>query len=61
MNIADKLTEEQYRENFKEITPPFSRNAAINEANRCLFCYDSPCTKACPTHIDIPNFIKKIG
>jgi dihydropyrimidine dehydrogenase (NAD+) subunit PreT len=61
MNIADKLTEEQYKENFKEITSPFSRNAAINEANRCLFCYDSPCTKACPTHIDIPTFIKKIA
>lgn len=61
MNIANKLTEEQYKENFKEITPPFSRNAALNEANRCLFCYDSPCTKACPTHIDIPTFIKKIA
>jgi len=61
MKIADKLTDEQYKENFKEITPPFSRNAAINEANRCLFCYDSPCTKACPTHIDIPTFIKKIA
>ncbi|MCG6912813.1 NAD(P)-dependent oxidoreductase [bacterium BMS3Abin03] len=61
MNIADKLTDEQYKENFKEITPPFTRNAAINEANRCLFCYDSPCTKACPTHIDIPTFIKKIA
>ena len=61
MNIADKLTEEKYKENFKEITSPFSRNAAINEANRCLFCYDSPCTKACPTHIDIPTFIKKIA
>lgn len=61
MNIATKLTEEQYKENFKEITSPFSRNAAISEANRCLFCYDSPCTKACPTHIDIPTFIKKIA
>lgn len=31
------------------------------EANRCLFCYDAPCTHACPTHIDIPRFIKKIS
>ncbi len=61
MNKALKLTEEQYKDNFKEITPPFSGNAAISEANRCLFCYDSPCTKACPTHIDIPTFIKKIA
>ncbi len=61
MNIAEKLTNKQYQENFKELTPPYSRNSAINEANRCLFCYDSPCTKACPTHIDIPTFIKKIA
>jgi dihydropyrimidine dehydrogenase (NAD+) subunit PreT len=24
------------------------------EADRCLYCYDAPCTHACPTHIDIP-------
>ena len=23
-------------------------------------CFDAPCTHACPTHIDIPKFIKKI-
>ncbi len=31
------------------------------EANRCLFCVDAPCTVACPTHIDVPRFIKKIA
>ncbi len=31
------------------------------EANRCLFCFDAPCTGACPTHIDVPRFIKKIA
>ena len=30
------------------------------EANRCLFCYDAPCTKSCPTSINIPKFIKQI-
>jgi glutamate synthase (NADPH/NADH) small chain len=38
-----------------------SEQEAIVEANRCLFCYDAPCTHACPTHIDIPRFIKKIS
>lgn len=31
------------------------------EANRCLYCFDAPCTTACPTHIDVPRFIKKIA
>ena len=41
--------------------PPFTSHEAAVEANRCLFCYDAPCTHACPTHIDIPRFIKKIS
>ena len=36
-------------------------HAAAIEANRCLFCFDAPCTAACPTHIDVPRFIKKIA
>lgn len=61
MNLAPKLTEEEYKKNFEELTSAFIQNAAVVEANRCLFCYDSPCTKACPTQIDIPAFIKKIS
>jgi glutamate synthase (NADPH/NADH) small chain len=38
-----------------------SEQEALVEANRCIFCYDAPCTHACPTHIDIPRFIKKIA
>jgi glutamate synthase (NADPH/NADH) small chain len=59
-NIAPKLSPQQYEQNFSELHPPFTPAAAIAEANRCLYCYDSPCMKACPTHIDIPTFIKKI-
>ncbi len=60
-NVAPKLTEEQYERNFSEIHPPFTRNQAVVEANRCLYCFDSPCMAACPTHIDISTFIKKIA
>ena len=31
------------------------------EANRCLDCYDAPCTRVCPTSIDIPRFIARIA
>jgi glutamate synthase (NADPH/NADH) small chain len=41
--------------------PLLSAREAIVEANRCLYCYDAPCTQACPTQIDIPRFIKKIS
>jgi dihydropyrimidine dehydrogenase (NAD+) subunit PreT len=44
-----------------ELLPPLTRNEAAVEAARCLMCYDAPCTHACPTHIDIPKFIKKIA
>ncbi|PLS16854.1 dihydropyrimidine dehydrogenase [Bacillus sp. M6-12] len=47
--------------NFEEIEPGLTNRRAIEEANRCLYCYDAPCIKACPTDIDIPTFIKKIA
>ena len=46
---------------LEELLPPLSRDQAAVEAARCLMCYDAPCTHACPTHIDIPKFIKKIS
>ena len=41
--------------------PPLTRHEALVEANRCLMCWDAPCTKACPTSIDVPGFIKRIA
>jgi glutamate synthase (NADPH/NADH) small chain len=46
---------------FPDLHPPFDKTAAVAEANRCLYCFDAPCTTACPTHIDVPRFIKKIA
>jgi dihydropyrimidine dehydrogenase (NAD+) subunit PreT len=59
--LNNRLTQKEYEENFSDIHPPFeSREAALVEANRCLFCYDAPCIKSCPTSINIPKFIKQI-
>lgn len=56
-----RLQADEYAENFSDIHPPFeTRDAALVEANRCIFCYDAPCTKSCPTEIDVPKFIKQI-
>ena len=59
-NPAPKLSLEQYERNFADISPPMTRQQAAVEAARCLFCFDAPCTIACPTHINVPAFIKKI-
>jgi dihydropyrimidine dehydrogenase (NAD+) subunit PreT len=55
------LSPAQLEQNFAEIAPPLTPDAALLEANKCLYCYDAPCTHACPTHIDVPSFIKKIA
>ncbi len=46
---------------FPDLHPSLTRQAALAEANRCLYCFDAPCMGACPTHIDVPTFIKKIA
>lgn len=59
-SMKSSVTLEELHVNFHEVTNGLSNKEAIDEANRCLYCYDAPCTKACPTGIDIPSFIKKI-
>jgi glutamate synthase (NADPH/NADH) small chain len=56
-----RLSLSEYNENFDEVKPPLDRHQAAVDASRCLFCYDAPCVEACPTGIDIPSFIRKIG
>jgi glutamate synthase (NADPH/NADH) small chain len=58
---AGRLKPEEYERNFADIAPPFDQNDARVAAERCLFCYDAPCVKACPTSIDIPLFIREIA
>jgi dihydropyrimidine dehydrogenase (NAD+) subunit PreT len=58
---AGRLDSAQIRANYGELHPPLTELQAIEESARCLFCYDAPCTEACPTGIDIPGFIRKIS
>ena len=44
-----------------EKKPALRLDEALAEVHRCLSCFDAPCTRACPTHIDIPSFIRKIA
>jgi len=53
--------EQEFERNFSPIKNLMNKTEAILESSRCLFCYDAPCIKACPTRIDIPLFIRQIN
>ncbi|MGD8447379.1 MAG: NAD(P)-dependent oxidoreductase [Desulfobacterales bacterium] len=57
---SGRLSEDQIKQNFSDMHPPLTPSQAYIEACRCYFCFDAPCTTACPTDIDIPEFIKRI-
>ena len=56
-----RLTAAQYAHNFADAAPRLSRTQALVEAERRLYCFDAPCTTACPTGIDVPSFIRRIA
>ena len=58
---AGRLRPDEIAANFEDIKPPLERKHALVEASRCYFCHDAPCIEACPTSIDIPNFIRMIN
>lgn len=53
-------TKKEFDHNFSQIKPFLNETQAYYESSRCLFCFDAPCIQACPTHIDIPLFIRQI-
>jgi glutamate synthase (NADPH/NADH) small chain len=55
-----RLSPTELQNNFADIAPALTPNEAVIEASRCLFCYEAPCMRACPTHIDVPKFIRQI-
>lgn len=56
-----RLAPELYPQHFADAAPRYSRGQALVEAERCLYCFDAPCTTACPTGIDVPSFIRRIA
>ena len=57
---GERYSPETLTAQFADIPPPLAVDEARVEAARCLFCFDAPCTRACPTHIDVPRFIRQI-
>jgi dihydropyrimidine dehydrogenase (NAD+) subunit PreT len=58
---AGRLRADELAANFDDVKPPLDRKKALIESSRCYFCHDAPCVEACPTSIDIPNFIRMIN
>ena len=56
-----RLGADQYAHHFADASPRLSQAQALLEAERCLYCFDAPCATACPTHIDVPSFIRRIA
>jgi dihydropyrimidine dehydrogenase (NAD+) subunit PreT len=57
---GERQSLDNLKSRFADIPPPLAIDEARVEASRCLFCFDAPCTRACPTHIDVPRFIRQI-
>lgn len=60
-DYCSPLDIKEIERNFADLHPALTPAEAMHEANRCLYCFDAPCMHACPTHIDVPAFIKKIA
>ena len=58
---AGHLSRAEIEDNFADINPMLDKKRAIVDSARCFFCHDAPCVEACPTDIDIPNFIRMIS
>jgi len=58
---SGRLSADEYARHFGDAKAPLTTAQALLEAERCLYCFDAPCASACPTHIDVPSFIKRIA
>ncbi|MFZ4115709.1 MAG: NAD(P)-dependent oxidoreductase [Chthoniobacterales bacterium] len=46
---------------FADLKLPLTARQAQIESDRCLYCYDAPCTRSCPSEIDVAGFIRNIA
>ena len=49
-----------HTEDFHRMGQGFDLGQAVDEAARCLLCFDPPCSKGCPAQTDPGAFIRKL-
>ena len=59
--LPGRLESTEYALRFCDSHAPLNLTQALIESERCYFCFDAPCTKACPTGINVPQFIQRIA
>lgn len=60
MNEMPALAPDVRNKCFEEVALGYSREQALDEAQRCLNCKKKPCVNGCPVYIDIPAFIQEV-
>ncbi len=48
------------RNNFEEVALGYTKEMAMEEAQRCLHCPTKPCISGCPVAVNIPDFIEQV-
>lgn len=59
-NVMPSQSAEIRNKNFEEVALGYTKDQALDEAERCLNCKNKPCMNGCPVMVKIPEFIAKI-
>lgn len=60
-NAMPEQPAEIRNKNFEEVALGYTKEMAVDEAQRCLNCPKPRCVEGCPVNVEIPKFIKAVA